>query len=572
MYALDQKRILNFFAFIMIVLSVHAQDLEKIKDEKPFLINGSIGLNGSFYNASGIPNRQNPYAYGIDANATISIYGIDMPFSFTWYSNDKAGFEQPFNQFGISPKYKWLTVHLGYRNLSFSEFTLNGYTFLGAGVEANPNKLRLGFVYGKFNQNSQYDLTMADSIPKLTRKGFAAKIGYGTNDRFVDLSVIRIGDDKDDYIDSLANLEQATPAQNLVLGVTSKFKITPKLFFDFDGALSYYTRNLKVEKTDSVNDNILRLAESLITINNTSEHHNAIKAGLRYKFAPTAISSIEYRRIGPDFQSMGSYFFNNDIEMLSINQTASLFKNKFNFRASLGFQRDNLNNIKDKTSSRIAGSFSGTYAINENWAIDMSYNNFSTNQKAVRNRTNDSLRVFQVNNNIQITPRYTKITDNLSHMIMLNINLMNLDDKNKYSENQTDTDTRIAMLVYNLGILSMKLNITPGITYTNMENSNFNNRLIGGSLNLSKLLLKDKLSLSTNNSFMFNELNKEKGTILNTSLACNYRISNSHSVSMNFNFIKNSFGNSTITPSFNEIRGNIRYVYTFRQKQNKSTN
>ena len=129
-----------------------------------------------------------------------------MPFSFNWYSNEKAGFTQPFNQFGISPTYKWLTFHLGYRNVSFSEYTLNGYTFLGVGLEARPGKFRLGAIYGKFNQNSEYDLLMVDSIPKLTRTGWAAKIGYGTNERFVDISFLRIGDNTKNLSDSLITL------------------------------------------------------------------------------------------------------------------------------------------------------------------------------------------------------------------------------------------------------------------------------------------------------------------------------------------------------------------------------
>ena len=162
----------NSFWLILLILIMNqsiAQDLTNIKDLKPFSIEGNIGLNSSYYNNFGtIPNRQTPFGFGINANATISLYGISMPFSFNWYSNEKAGFNQPFNQFGISPTYKWLTLHLGYRNVSFSEYTLNGYTFLGVGLEARPGKFRFGASYGKFNQNSEYDLLMVDSIPKLT--------------------------------------------------------------------------------------------------------------------------------------------------------------------------------------------------------------------------------------------------------------------------------------------------------------------------------------------------------------------------------------------------------------------
>lgn len=67
-------------------------------------VSGTIGLNTSFYNASGIFERQSPLSYGINANATITLYGISMPFSFTWYNNNKAGLTQPFNQFGIVPR------------------------------------------------------------------------------------------------------------------------------------------------------------------------------------------------------------------------------------------------------------------------------------------------------------------------------------------------------------------------------------------------------------------------------------------------------------------------------------
>ena len=317
----------NSFWLILLILIMNqsiAQDLTNIKDLKPFSIEGNIGLNSSYYNNFGtIPNRQTPFGFGINANATISLYGISMPFSFNWYSNEKAGFNQPFNQFGISPTYKWLTLHLGYRNVSFSEYTLNGYTFLGVGLEARPGKFHFGAIYGKFNQNSEYDLLMVDSIPKLTRTGWAAKIGYGTNDRFVDISFLRIGDNTKNLSDSLMNLTSSTPAQNIAIGLTSKFKITSKLYFNFDGSTSIFTNNRMV--APSTQEGILGIAGHLMTVNNTTEFHNAIKAGINYRFSKNTISGIEYRRIDPGFSSMGSYFFNNEIGRASCRERVCLY-------------------------------------------------------------------------------------------------------------------------------------------------------------------------------------------------------------------------------------------------------
>ena len=560
------KRLAALLPLLMTLFlqSLTAQDLANLNEVKPLTVNGSLGLSSSFYTVTGdIPGRQAPFAFGINAMATITVYGISMPFSFTWYNNNKAGFRQPFNQFGISPSYKWLTLHMGYRNLSFSEFTLNGYTFLGAGVEARPGRFRLGAVYGKFNQNSDYDLAMADSIPRMSRTGWATKVGYGTDDRFVDLSLLRIGDSPKNYIDSLAKQGQPTPAQNMAIGLTSKFRITPQLFFHLDGSLSFFTPTGSWPLPTSVTDGLLRFAGHSITVNNSSEYHKAVKMGLNYRFTPTIVSGIEYRRIDPGYQSMGSYFFNNDLEMYTFNQTVSFLQNKINARASLGLQRDNLNGTKANRASRTIGSLAGNYTINAHWAVDASYSNFSTSQKAIRTAANDSLKLFQVNHNLSLMPRYSTSSETRTQMVMLHLNWMKLDDRNKLTQDQTNTDTYIAMLLYNVGFLRLKLNLSVGLNYTEMVNLNYNNRLAGATLNIAKTLLKDKLSLNWNNTFLFNKINNEKGSILNTSLIANYSFMRNHAFKMNLNIIHNAFGGSVIVPSFNEIRGEIGYVYSF---------
>ena len=506
--------------------ALQAQELSDLKNVKPFDISGSIGLNSSFYSVSGIPERQAPFAYGINANATLTVYGISMPFSFTWYDNDKKGnFSQPFNQFGISPTYKWLTLHLGYRNLSFSEFTLNGYTFLGAAVEARPGKFRLGAVYGKFNQNSTYDLAMADSMPKMTRTGWAAKVGYGTENRFVDF--------------------------------------TPQLMFTFDGSYSFYTKDRIAPALDSISDGWLRLANGLITVNGTTSYFKAFKTSLNYQFTPSIVTGIEYRRVDPGFHSMGSYFFNNDVQHITFNQTVGLMDNKLSLRGSLGIQNDNLDGSKASTAHRVIGSLSGNYTINENWAVDASFNNYSTNQRAYKTAGSDSLQIYQVNRTFMLMPRFTKSTATASHMVMLNLNYTTLDDRNKKTSDMTDTDTYMAMLMYNFGLPALRLNLSAGANYTRMTNKNFENAMLGGNLNVSKTLLDDKLSLNWSNNVMSNKINDDSGLTLNSALNAAYRFHPKHAVSMNFNFINNRFANEAAVPSYHEIRGDISYVFTF---------
>ena len=548
--------------FLITAVVLQGQSLTDLKNTKPFAVNGSLGLNTAFYNASGIPDRQTPFAFGLNANATLTVYGISMPFSFTWYSNEKAGFHQPFNQFGISPTYKWLTLHLGYRNVSFSEFTLNGHTFLGAGLEARPGKFRLAAVYGKFNETSQYDLLMADSIPKLTRLGWAGKIGYGTEKTFVDVSMLRIGDNKKNFVPS-DNPEYPVPAQNIALGLTSRISITSKLIFSVDGSVSFLTPNSTLGTSDTINDRLMLYASNLISINETSQRFSAVKTSLSYSFSRNVSSAIEYRRIDPGYQSMGSYFFNNDLEQVTFNQTFSILENKIRARGSIGMQRDNLDGSKNSTSRRMIGALSGNYTIDENWAVDLSYNNFSTNQKAVKNIADNSLMVYQVNHSLLLSPRFMKASQSFSHMVMLNLNWMMLNDKNEQTSEMTDTDTKVAMLMYSMGMLKQKINISLGANYTNMVNQNYTNQLAGGTLGVSSSLLKDKLTLNWNNACMINRLNGEDGIILNTALNSNYRFLPKHSVTFNLNWIKNSFADTSVIPSYNEIRGDLGYAFTF---------
>jgi hypothetical protein len=274
------------------------------------------------------------------------------------------------------------------------------------------------------------------------------------------------------------------------------------------------------------------------------------------------VSGIEYRRIDPGFRSMGSYFFNNDIEHITFNQSLGLMKNKMNLRGSLGLQRDNLNSQKKNTAKRLIGALSGSYNINQSWGIDASFNNFSTNQRAFQKSEIDTLFIFQVNRTINLLPRYVKATEKTSHMVMLNLNYTTLEDKNKRTADMTNTDTYMAMLMYNLGLLPIQANLSASVNYIEMKNKNFQMEMIGGNVNLSKPFFENKLSLNWGNNLMFNNMGENSSIIYNTMLSASYRFHPKHNVSFNFNAISNRF-KSPINPSYGEIRGDISYVFTF---------
>jgi len=550
---------------LLLSFSLHAtaQDFTNIKNAKPFSINGNIGVNSVFYNANGMAGRQAPFSYGFNANATASLYGVvSLPFSFVWYNQQQSNFNYPsFNRFGISPKYKWITGHFGHRSMSFSEYTLNGHTFLGAGVDLTPGKFRLSAMYGKFDQNSYNDPYMADSIPRFTRRGWAVKAGYGTDKSFVDVSILRIGDDTKNYRPP-ENPTDRTPVENLAMGVTTKVAITQKLSFSFDGAISVLTKNAGDPDLLNLTGFGTSIVKNLITVNMSSAYYTAFKTSLAYRFTDRVGAGVEYRRVDPEYQSLGAYFCNNDLEVYSFNANAGLLNNKLMLRGSLGIQRDNLGNTKKHTSGRTVGSFAGTYNISQNVGIDANYSNFSTNQRSGRSPLIDSLRLFQVNHTFSLMPRYTKVTASNSHFVMLNFSLMQLDDKNKRTAQQTETKTSIIALNYSLGFLKTRTNLTCGVNYTNLANNMYEGKMYSGSLGAAQSMLKDKLSLNWTNTIMLNKVGGNDGTTFNSYLSANYRPHPKHAFSLGVNYIKNTYSSKEL-PSFNEIRGELRYGYTF---------
>ena len=183
--------LLTLIAGIFCKETIRAQDLGSLGSQKPFTLRGSAQVRGIFYNASGIQNRRTPFSYLFAGNLVASFYGVSMPVNFSISEEDRS-VSQPFNQFGISPHYKWITVHLGYQNVNFSPYTLAGYTMLGAGVELTPGKFRLGFMYWRLNRATTIDTTTQSLAPiSFSRKAFAVKIGYGTEKSFIDFSIDR---------------------------------------------------------------------------------------------------------------------------------------------------------------------------------------------------------------------------------------------------------------------------------------------------------------------------------------------------------------------------------------------
>jgi len=550
-------------------LSVSGQDLGSIGSQKPFTVNGSAQIRGIFYNASGISDRRSPFTYVFSGNLTANLYGISMPMNFSISEADRS-FRQPFNQFGISPHYKWITAHLGYRNINFSPYTLAGYTMLGAGVELTPGKLRLGFMYGRLNRATTLDTTTQSLTPiSFSRKAYAFKIGYGTEKNFVDISMLKGKDDPNSLTTPKGTLDSLTvsPAANTVIGISTRLTPLKNIFIEADLGASLYTRDINSPLTlDSISDPLFKKLRSFGTVNGTSEVYTAFTGAVGYKQKLYSIK-LQYQRIDPDFKSMGAYFFNNDLENYTIAPAFRLFKARLRFNGSIGFQHDNLQHQKAATSHKVIGTALLSADITRQLGIDINFTNFSINQQPNTIRFADSLKIVQTTRNLSLSPRWMLVGTTISHTVIATANLMTMNDFNNYfAQNAISRNVNYNQyyLNYTLGYIPAAFSVFINISTTKADAQGVTDNNTGGTLGFNKALLHSTFLVSASGGYFTGKRTGSKNNTINGSANLQYRFLNRHSLNALFFYTNNKPVNTTaLQPAFTETRAELAYSYSF---------
>ncbi|HTM98572.1 MAG TPA: hypothetical protein VL088_07515 [Pedobacter sp.] len=557
------KRLFLLFYFLLtLISSVIAQDVEQVIKAKPFAINGTLGLGIGTYNSSGIPARQRAFSYLFSGAPTLSIYGISFPFSVV-VSDQQRGFTQPFNQYGISPTYKWITVHAGWQSIQWSNYTLAGYNFLGGGIELNPGKLRFGAIYGRFNKAIEEDpnlITAFTQTPAYKRLGFSAKIGVGTDQNHVDLIMLRAKDEATSLI-SRPSSYNLTPSENFVLGIASRFTFFKHFIFEVDASGSLYTRNLQADTVKNLKLDKVDFIKDLITLNASTQALTAGHTSLGYQGKNYNVS-VKYKRIDPDFKSMGAYYTESDVQNYTVEGGVKLIKGQMQLNGTLGLQNDNLMKDKAYQSNRKIGSLSANFN-KANYGVDFRYSNYGITQDRGLNPIVDTLRVAKTNHNLSAMLRYSMVDTLVSHSFILVGNLQSLEDLNRFTSAQSLSNSKTANFSYQLGFPKTGLNFNASLNYTVADIYLGHTVFFGPSFGITKDFWKGKMGLNAAISMQQQKNNKiDAGNILNGSLNGSFRFTKKNAANLSINYLKSNSKDVTL-PSFNEIYSNLSLSHSF---------
>ena len=487
-------------------------------------------------------------------NATATLYSVEMPFSVILSEQDRS-FQQPFNRFGISPSYKWITTHFGYRSMSMSRYTLDGMTFFGAGLEATPGPVRVSAMVGRFQRAVEEDTTELHSFPAYHRSGYAFKLGFGGSSSYVDLSMLHASDDTSSLErEPVKNL--IDPQENTLFGLKARGQILPEIALEFEGGASLHTRNLRSTSVE-LESEIPSFLTSLQDVNSSSGLLFAFRGGLNFALR-TFGARLDFERIEPEFTSLGTYYFPSDKQTWTFAPWLTIPAERLRLSGSIGLQNDDLLGLKLTRTNRVIGSFNAGWQATPKFGLDVRYSNYSTSQN--QGLINDSIRVRNVSQSATLTPRYILTTDGKTHLATLVATHQRYEDLNAFTNLTRLTTATSASLLYNLSIPKSGLSGGASFVFSTSQSDGFGATTVGGSLNGSISLFDKGGTLGSSIGYSNSSNGTISSDVFTESLSFSFRPGEQDNVTLHLGGMQRL---STSDADASELTGTLAYSRSF---------
>ncbi|QDW20913.1 hypothetical protein [Flavobacterium sp. KBS0721] len=542
-------------------------NVQEVGKAKLINVSGGASANTVFY--SGNATRE-PFSYFLNGNINFNIANLyNVPLSFS-YTNQKFGYNKPvlMNRLSIHPSYKWITAHIGDVSMSFSPYTLSGHQFTGFGVDLTPQgKFKISAMYGRLLKSSEYDAAYPDILPAYKRFGYGFKTAYALEKINLGLTFFKARDQINSLNNPVPFELDVTPKENAAISFETTFKLFQKLQVSTEYANSSITEDLRVTDGGKAQG----VSSFLLGRNSTTTSYDAFKGQLVYP-AGKGTLGVGYERIDPNYRTFGGYYFNNDLENITVNATQNLYKDKVSLAVNLGLQKDNLEKQKESQMKRLVTSINADFRPNQKLNLNLNYSNFqsytnSRNQFDYINQISnydylDTLNFRQVNQNVGLTVNYLLKNDKkLKKAISANFSMQ--DAKNQHQgrtvENGASTYYNSA-LTYSLGYPEKDLSFNGSLNNTYGKTDSGKSLIIGPTIGVSKLLFDKKLTTSASTSYNTSYNNGDKlNDIFNFRLNGSYIYIEKH----NFNMSMISLFSNSAGRKNNDLTATLSYAYSF---------
>ncbi len=365
------KKIIASIVVLFPVLA-SAQDLQQIAQGDLLKVNGNLGYNQMYTFGSGRELSRKPFVHVMEGSLNMRILGtVDAPWTFR-FSNLGNAFTQPtFNQQSVHPSYKWIAVHAGTISANYSPYTLNGHVFSGFALDLKPGRFSSGFFRGRFRKEILPEGPVANSDAAITRRrdGWGFKTQWRSKQSvFAGFSFIRMADDSTSFRGLAA---APLPQSNTALSLDGGFRLLKSIQLRLNYGISAYTHSTRAPGTS------VSWMKYIPGTNSSTAGYEALRMGADWQRRSTRIG-MQYERVGPGYRTMGAYYFNNDLENIQVNGGTALLKGRMDVRASLGLQRNNLDESRPGRMHRWVGMAQLQYRPNNRWNCQFGWSDFLT--------------------------------------------------------------------------------------------------------------------------------------------------------------------------------------------------
>ena len=358
---------LLLFLYIVVIPS-SAQDIEQLTKADPVAWSGGLTWSNIFTWPKDSASQVPTYSYYISGNLNTTIYGVvSLPISFA-YTNNKLSstVTYPFNRFSLTPSYKWVKLHIGYSQMTFSTYTMAGHDFLGGGVELTPDDMPWQFsaFFGRLNKAVPRDSINTEPIYK--RMGGGVMGGY-KGERWSLLANVSVCKDDANSLTFAEGVDTTyvAPQSNLVGSISAVLKPFERTTIEGEYALSIINANCKADS--------LGHTSGFFEENTDISRHTAGKVSVSQAFEIGSIGAT-FERVSPFYKSFASYYNTNNFENITADFTLDIAQ-KVSLSTNVGWQRDNLINQEVNTNSQLIYSVSANVTPSEKWSFGGSVSN-----------------------------------------------------------------------------------------------------------------------------------------------------------------------------------------------------
>src|SRR5690606_37351626 len=335
---------------------------------------------------------------------------------------------------------------------------------------------------------------------------------------------------------------------------------------------SAITRDLQAPEAN--HSHVLSKAGPLFKSRISSSYYKAFKTSVNYQQDGYAVG-VGYERIDPQYRTLGSYYFNNDLENITVNGAVALLQGKMNLTANVGTQRDNLDDSKISTMRRMVSALNVAYAPSQKINLGASYSNFQTytnirsqfldiNQVTPYDNL-DTLDFTQISQNATLTAVYM-FGKNESRRQSLNGNFtfQNAADKQGEVEQNSGMQFYNMNTAYSISVVPQNMTLSISVNGTINKSPQVESKTFGPTIAVSRTFFDKKLrgtgALSMNQS-------RSNGilltTIMNARLSGSLVVEKKHNINLSLVGVSRDNHVEGAAKAFKEFTATLGYSYSF---------